>query len=295
MAVALVEAGLLGEIREVHVWNGASRPKGDAPSFGGADAKPPRGSEPVPEYLSWDLWLAGAAYRDYTAKWYKGWRNYRDFGTSGLGWWGPHCANLPFMALKVAQLWDAANLAPARRCIRITPTVPAILKTTFPRWEVVRYDIPARGDLPPLTFTWHKGAMHYAEKALGEHPEWRDMDPKPWWVHSGSALVGSKGKLDATEVGARWNVYPPELKDAEQIKDIRGADHEREWINAGKGRGRTMSNFVHAGAFNEFLMLGNVATLVGQPFTFDPVTGKVTDNDAAQAALHQEYRPGWSL
>jgi hypothetical protein len=44
-----------------------------------------------------------------------------------------------------------------------------------------------------------------------------------------------------------------------------------------------------------FLMLGNVATLIGQAFTYDPVTGQVFDKDAAQAALHQEYRQGWTL
>jgi hypothetical protein len=42
-------------------------------------------------------------------------------------------------------------------------------------------------------------------------------------------------------------------------------------------------------------MLGNVATLVNEPFTYDPVTGTVIDNDAAQVALHQEYRKGWTL
>lgn len=294
-AVKLVQAGLLGEVREVHVWNSASRPEGDAPPEGGPEPALPSGSQPVPPYLSWDAWLAGSAARDYHEQWYKGWRGFRDFGTSGLGWWGPHCANMPFLALRIGDLWDAAGLDAQARAIRITPMVPRVYQHTFPAWEMVRYEVPARGEMPPVALTWHKGAMHFLERAMAEHAEWRDMDPKPWWVHSGSVLIGSKGKLDATEYGAIWRSYPAELKNAPEIQGVRGMGHEEEWLAACRGQGQTWSNFIHAGAFNEFLMLGNVATKVGEPFTFDPVAGRVLDNDAAQAALHTEYRDGWSL
>lgn len=294
-AVRLVQAGLLGEVREVHVWNSASRPEGDAPPEGGPEPALPSGSQPVPPYLSWDAWLAGSAARDYHEQWYKGWRGFRDFGTSGLGWWGPHSANMPFLALRIGDLWDATGLDAQARAIRITPTVPRVYQHTFPAWEMVRYEVPARGEMPPVALTWHKGAMHFLERAMAGHAEWRDMDPKPWWVHSGSVLIGSKGKLDATEYGAIWRSYPAELKNAAEIQGIRGMGHEEEWLAGCRGQGQTWSNFVHAGAFNEFLMLGNVATKVGEPFTFDPVTGRVLDNDAAQAALHTDYRDGWSL
>jgi hypothetical protein len=108
-------------------------------------------------------------------------------------------------------------------------------------------------------------------------------------------LVGAKGKLDATHYGDKWEVYPAELGEAELLKEIRGEGHERQWLKAIRGEGETASSFAVSGPLNEFLMLGNVATLVGQPFTYDPVTGTVLDNEAAQAALHQEYREGWAL
>ena len=294
-AKTLVQAGLLGDVTELHVWGGGNEPKGEQPPSGGRDAKPPSGSEPVPDYLKWGLWLAGAAQRDYNEQWYKGWRRYRDFGTSSLGWGAPHSAALPFMAAKIHELWDAADVPIDKRSIRIVPRVPAAYTVGFPRWEVVRYEVPARGKLPPLTFTWHKGAMHFIEKALGDYPEWRDKRPKPWWVHGGSAFVGTKGKLNATHYGDKWDVYPAELADAELLKNVSGDGHERQWLNAIRGKGQTVSGFDVSGPLNEFLMLGNVATLVGQPFTFDPVTGEVSDNDAARAALSQDYRDGWSL
>jgi hypothetical protein len=160
---------------------------------------------------------------------------------------------------------------------------------------VVRYDVPARGKLAPLAFTWHRGAMHFIEKALGDHPEWKNKRPKPWWGHGGSVLVGTRGKLEATHYGDHWQVYPAALGESELLKDIRGEGHERQWLRAIRGEGETVSNFTVSGPLNEFLMLGNVATLVGQPFTYDPVTGKVVDNEAAQAAPHQDYRDGWML
>jgi hypothetical protein len=136
---------------------------------------------------------------------------------------------------------------------------------------------------------------HFIERALADYPQWKDARPKPWWGHGGSAFVGSKGTLDATHYGDTWEVYPAELGEAEILKNICGDGHERQWLKAIRGGGETVSNFAVSGPLNEFLMLGNVATLVGQPFTYDPVTGTVLDNEAAQSALHHEYRQGWSL
>jgi len=296
-AKTLVQAGLLGAVTEIHVWGGGGEPRGESPGEGRADLVPPVGSEPVPPHFHWDLWLAGAAWRDYHSQWCEGrnWRRWRDFFTSSLGWAAPHSAALPFMATKIDELWDAADVPSENRSIRIVPTVPNVRTVGFPAWEVVRYEVPARGNLPPLAFTWHRGAMHFIEKALGDYPEWRDKRPKPWWGHGGSAFVGTKGKLDATHYGDTWEVYPAELGEAEMLKEIRGDGHERQWLGAIRGHGETVSNFGISGPLTEFLMLGNVATLIGQPLTYDPVTGEVLDNEAAQAALHQEYRQGWTL
>jgi len=293
-AKALVHAGLLGDLKEVHVWSGGSEPRSDAPRKVGRDRTPPTGSQPVPGGLHWDLWLAGAARRDYHVEWYQ-WKRWRDFFTSSLGWAGPHSAALGFMSAKIHELWDAVDLPKDKRTIRVTPKVPGVYKVGLPQWEIIRYDVPARGRMAPLTFTWHKGAMHFIEKALGGYPEWRDKKPRPWWTHGGSAFVGTKGKLDATHYGDHWNVYPAELAKADALKGIRGEGHEQQWIKAIRGQSKTVSNFDVSGPLTELLMLGNVATLVGEPLTYDPVTGTVLDHPAAQAALHTPYRKGWSL
>jgi len=298
-AKALVQTGLLGDVTEIHVWGGGIEPTGDAPRKAKRVLSVPTTSQPVPEYLNWDVWLAGAAQRGYHEQWYgkRKWQQWRDFGSSGLGWGATHCAALPFMAMRIYELWDAADLAPDKRSIRVEATLPEVCRLGFPRWELVRYAIPARGKLPPLNFTWQQGTTHFLEKALGELPEWRDQRPKPWWQGGGgSAMVGSKGKLNAGHYGDGWSVYPAELAETDVVRNAGGSrGHEAQWLDACRGKGQTASDFRYSGPFNEMLTLGNVATLVGEPFTYDPVTGKVLDNDAAQAALHQEYRQGWSL
>ena len=85
------------------------------------------------------------------------------------------------------------------------------------------------------------------------------------------------------------------MKPSIVLRDVRGDGHERQWLHAIRGEGETVSNFAISGPLTEFLMLGNVATLIGEPFTYDPVAGTALDHEAAQAALHQEYREGWTL
>ncbi len=59
-ALELIRNGALGQIKEIHVWNDG----------GGADRKqPPKGEEPVPEGLQWDLWLGPAAQRPFHHEW----------------------------------------------------------------------------------------------------------------------------------------------------------------------------------------------------------------------------------
>ena len=42
-------------------------------------------------------------------------------------------------------------------------------------------------------------------------------------------------------------------------------------------------------------MLGNVATQFEGPLEYDPVAGRIVNNEEANDALDDEYRRGWSL
>jgi hypothetical protein len=56
-----------------------------------------------------------------------------------------------------------------------------------------------------------------------------------------------------------------------------------------------MSSFDYAGRLAEFVLLGNVSTLVGEPIEFDPVAMKIRNGAEADLALRHTYRQGWSL
>jgi len=141
-ALELIRHGTIGRVEEVYVWN----------SGGGADRKqPPQSELPVPPYLHWDLWLGPAAFRPYHPDWMK--RNlWREFGTCQLGNWGSHSANLAFMSLKVHHLWLDPPGA-VRTTIKVSARSSGINRLSFPRWEAVDWEIPARADLPRLPST----------------------------------------------------------------------------------------------------------------------------------------------
>ncbi len=74
-----------------------------------------------------------------------------------------------------------------------------------------------------------------------------------------------------------------------------------EWINAIKGKGKTLSNFDYASRLVEFILLGNIANRVpGQPLEWDTesMTFKKDPTTRAEQAdkfVKFEYRQGWSL
>lgn len=289
----LIQEGAVGEVREVHAWF----------VFGGSGPrKAPEGSEPVPEYLDWDVWLGPARFRPYHPIWVNTSFGWRDFGTGPLGGGGSHSINLAFKALKLGDLWQAGGDGKAN--IRVEAETSERCIESFPRWEVLRFDFPARGTLPPVRMHWynapepqlHKmGIWERLEKVAGRSLEWTDGS---WTPRSGTLLVGSKGVVHTNAHNSSCELLPESdfpKSGGPPRKLPRVRSHQDEWFQACKGRGSTLSNFDHSGPAIELLLLGNVATLVGKPLEFDPVSCKIVNNSEADALLRPKYREGWSL
>jgi hypothetical protein len=92
----LVEDGALGQVQEAHIWFRRGGPDRDAL---------PKGNEPVPEGLNWDLWLGPLAWREFHRDWmsYSSWR---ENCNGGLGVFGMHAGIFPFMTLGLRALWN---------------------------------------------------------------------------------------------------------------------------------------------------------------------------------------------
>jgi len=293
-AVELIWGGVLGDIREVHVWN----------TNGGSGERPlPTGEHPVPDYLKWDLWLGPAKWRPYNSRWAE-WHTWRDFATGQLGNWASHTMNVVFKGLRIDSLWQSNPQAAEPRLIRIEPEVSGVHQHAFPQWEVLRYRIPPRGELPAITVNWYNGSgkaphcREHVEEMIGYRLDWGDAGEKRWADHAGCVIAGTKGTIHSTGHNATFSLLPRDT-----FKDFKGPaptlprspGHEREWLNAVKGGPAAMSNFDYGGPLAEFVLLGNVATLMGTPIEYDPLAAKVVNLPEADDALKRRYREGWSL
>ncbi|GAB4136239.1 Gfo/Idh/MocA family protein [Thermopirellula anaerolimosa] len=263
--VELVQAGVIGPISEVHVWSAASYSGGDRPTD----------TPPVPEYLDWDLWLGPAPYRPYHPAYVPfRWRGWKDFGNGGLGDFFCHYCDLAFWALDL------------RYPLTVEAEGPPPHPDSTPPWLIVRYEFPARGDLPPVKLTWYDGGKRPPLQAEAGLPDWA----------SAVLFVGEKGMLLA-DYGRR--VLWPEEKFADFTPPPQtipaSIGHHQEWIEACKGRGTTTCRFEYSGPLTEAALLGTVAYRTGRKIEWDAQNLKAIGCPEADPWIHTPYREGWKL
>ena len=280
-AVELVWGGVIGEVREAHVWfDGGNGP-----------LKRPTDTPPVPEGLNWDLWLGPAGNRPYSPEYLPAsWRNWRAFGSGIVGDFACHTANIMFRALHLEQLWQKSqNPGADKVVIRFQAWPSEVDLEGYPSSLKVVMDLPARVALPPVKLTFYAKEKPPEDLLLGhKRGGWGDL------------LVGSKGSLYSDNP---WNanyVLLPENK----FEDFEGGppetlprvqSHQWEWLEACKGNGKTFSSFDIGGPLTELAQLANLATLVEGPLEYDTLSGRILNSERASNLLHREYRQGWSL
>ena len=73
--------------------------------------------------------------------------------------------------------------------------------------------------------------------------------------------------------------------------------HYKEWLNACKGKGKSLCNFDYSGALIEHNLLGNLAhrAEVGKEFEWDAEKFKIANDEEANELLSKEYRKGWEV
>jgi predicted dehydrogenase len=257
-------SGAIGAVREVHVWTnrpiwpqGLDRPK----------------EAPVPASLNWDLWLGVAPERPYHPAYHPfKWRGWYDFGTGALGDIGCH------------------SFAPISRALKLGPpaSVEAVSsplgKETYPLASIVRYQFPARGDLPAVKMVWYDGGLKPErpaeledDRALGE---------------GGTIYVGDKGVIYNGRLlpESRMRALPPPPRTL-----ARSPGHYQEWILACKGGDPAGSNFDISGPQAETILLGNVALRTQKRLLWDSENLRIMNVPEANALLRREYRPGWGV
>lgn len=316
-AVEVVQAGLIGPVREVHVWS--NRPVWPQ----GMDR--PTGSDPVPASLNWDGWLGPAAFRPFKGNWAKdnggraersgvyvpfNWRGWQDFGTGALGDMACHTANMPFRALKLGYPSE------------IEAESSGINHESYPLKSKIRFLFPERDGLPPVNFHWYDGG-----NPLPDNPYRHDGNNKPpkevtndieamtgEVPGSGCLLIGDKGKLfSPDDYGAKFFVRLNDEKELssgashEAVKAIpqiipRNAftgdtdyRHHQEWIAACKGGPTPYSNFDIAAYLTEIILLGCVALRTGKKLEWDGPNMRATNAPEAMQFVKRANRKGWEI
>ena len=279
--------GAIGPVRQVYAWS--DRPVGGHPWSDFPIMARPEEKPPVPESLDWDLWLGPAAYRPYHPIYHPmQWRGWWDFGTGALGDMGCHIIDPAFWALNLG--------APTRVAATTTHYKPEVASETYPRASIVRYEFPARGEMPPVKVTWFDGRL------LPPRP--KDFEPGRRLGGNGALLSGDKGTSMHGSHGAGGLRIVPETKmraydrPEKTIPRVRGgaSGHEQDWVRACKDGKPASSSFEYGGPLTEAVLLGVLAMrLKDQPLEWDPVSLKVTNCDEAEQYVKPTFRDGWSL
>ena len=269
--------GAIGQVREVHTWT--DRPKGWWPQ----GVARPQDTPPVPATLDWDLWLGPAPHRPYHPAYvpFK-WRGWWDFGTGPLGDMGIHNCSPIFWALKLGYP-TSVELISQEGCNA----------ETGPTKSIVRYEFPARGDMPPVTLMWYDGGNEPPRpEELEEGRRMGDND-------GGSLLVGDKGKI----LAPGWCAASPRIIPEAKMKEYnqppktipRSPGHHAEWVEACKTGKTTTANFDFAGRLTEVMLAGNIAVRTGGKLLWDGPNMTCTNIPQANEYVRCRYRKGWAL
>lgn len=273
-AVMLIQSGVIGKIKEVHAWSGASFPRQGRPS----------GADPIPKTLDWDKWLGVAAERPYKNGIYHpfNWRGWQDFGTGPIGDFMCHIMDSPFKALELT--------APGSVIATGVPDDWAQNEKwnteNWPAWATYDYDFPGTkwttGDR--IAVRWYDGGKKPPRKLAGFEKDERQLPG------GGSLFIGETGNLLLPHVGGPQLVPYSKNKGLTRPK-LKGRSHYHSFVNACLGKDKTTSNFGFAVPLTETTLLGNIANRFhGQKLIWNHKEMKITNHSGAHALVHREPR-----
>lgn len=271
------DAGVLGEVREVHTWT-------DRPIWpqGVSAPDPDKAQSAVPPTLDWDLWLGVAAARPYDPAYLpRNWRGYFDFGTGVLGDMGCHQMDGAYWALGLTQPTS------------LEATSAHLTDVSYPKASVITYEFPARGRHPALVWKWYDGGL--------TPPLPVAFEPGRKLIDNGTLIVGEKATVlaDATYSSVR---IVPEIRMREMapalpprtLPRVKGT-HFAEWVEACKGGTPAGANFEYSAQLTETVLLSCVAVRAQRRIEWDSAAMRVTNFAEANRYVTKEYRAGFGV
>ncbi len=316
-----VQAGVIGPVREVHVWTnrpiwpqGIPRP-GQPPATAAAPPPPAQPGKPqLPPRLvtqpwndrsvsdalatalgnpstapfDWDLYLGPVSDVPYHPMYHPfNWRGWLEFGVGALGDMGAHLVDHPFWALGLGY---PSSIEATSSPFGGDGKNPA----SYPQAMTVHYQFPARGSQPPLRLSWYDGGLMPPRHELLPYELVLNRD-------GGVMFVGDKGILLHETYGYNPRILPESLMEEamavpKTFPRVVGT-HEQNWVDAIRGKTKATSPFEYSAQLTEVMLLGLVALRAGQgrKIFYDGDAGRVTNVAEANKYLKTDYRTGWSL
>jgi len=287
-------AGAIGNVVEAYAWAPTGR--------GGTGGRLP--TKPVPAGLHWDEWIGPAPYRDYHDELHPLlWRSWWDFGDGSVGDWGCHNLDGIFWACKLGQPTSVEAVGQEGGS-----------DERFPLVNAIRWNFPARGDLPPVKVYWYDGYRPSPDSsAKDEEGNPAKIQNRPPIVlelekkygrdlkNGGTIYVGDKGLMHSGNYGGSPRMMPESAHQAfprppKTLERVKGT-HTGDFLRACKDGTPACSNFDYSGPLTEMVLLGCLAIKagVGKTVEWDGAAMKCTNIPELNRLVKREYRKGWGL
>jgi len=265
---AQIKAGVLGTLKEVHVWSNrpvwaqapgrrmtldifsettrAERPDQADRLIAARSAEIDRALE----NLDWENWLGPAPYRPFWPGIYHSfqWRGWWDFGSGALGDMANHTFNQPYAG-----------------CDLKNPTSVVARSSghdfdSFPARSEIKFEFPAVDWRPALDCWWYDGGNRPPAETLGRYGI---TEP----ANSGSLVIGERGAMyDPGDNGGNWRLLAEGGETFDPLPNVeyvanRGGHHGEFFRSVIENTPEDcFSNFPdYAGPFTETILLGNLA------------------------------------
>lgn len=279
-----IAAGVIGPVREVHNWS-------TRPFWPQGMTEPPQDRPPTPEGLDWNLWLGPAAERPYSPAYthavFRGWF---DFGTGALGDMGHYSFHQIFEALRLgsptaveagrSEFWKIEESGWRKQVNRVS----------YPQAQMLHWDFPARGELPPVTLHWYDGGLR--------PPMPKELyDDGGQMPDEGMLLVGDQGKILAGFLGDSPRLLPKAKMSGFKPPAAtlpRPVSELDQFVRACRGGQPADANFESAYPFAETILLGTIAVRIGKKLRWDAAKAEFDDAEANRLKSRTN-RAGWEV
>ncbi|MBE0544860.1 MAG: Gfo/Idh/MocA family oxidoreductase [Verrucomicrobia bacterium] len=291
-------AGAIGKVTETHSWTNRCN--------GGVGPRPP--VQPVPTGLHWDEWIGPSPYRDFHSDLHPhSWHGWFDFGNGSIGNMGCHVLDGVYWALKIEHPTSIE-----------VEYIRGGSKERYPTGSRIRWDCPARGDMPAVKVYWYEGLNATTTEApYGNlrmaRGEARNLPPILLELRkqypeeeldggdSGTLYVGEKGVIYTATYGDKMHIVPWDKMRAtpEPPKTLpRPKNIFTDFIEACRaGQNDTAVSFDYGTRLTEFAVLGNLAQQAGEgkKVEWDGPNMRVTNLPELNRWVKPDYRKGWRV